>query len=88
MSMQSWQNKRYTPDLITVSGAKVIAGGKINNRYTNDVTYKEHKPEIQFTRVPGFSTVEYEFIVEGKGTVQIDYKSRKAKNSYIVVNLK
>ncbi|MBN1924715.1 MAG: hypothetical protein JW798_02660 [Prolixibacteraceae bacterium] len=88
MSMQSWQKKLYPPDQITVKGAKVVAGGKINNRFTNDVSYKEHKPEIQFTRIQGFSTVEYEFIVEGKGEVQIEYKSRKANNCKQTVSLK
>lgn len=87
MSMHSWEKKIYTPDQLSVDGAKVLAGGKINNPYTNDVSYKEYKPEIQFTRVDGFDTVEYEFIVEGKGEITVNYESLKCKNQHLSVKL-
>jgi len=80
MTAQAVKDKIYEVDHLKVSGAKVVAGGKINNYRLDQVNYKEHKPEIQFFALPGHSTAEYEFIIEGKGTVELEYISRKAKN--------
>lgn len=87
MSAHSWDKKLYTPDILKVTGAKVVAGGKIINKYTNKTEYKEFKPEIQFTRVEGFKHVEYEFLVEGKGEITIEYKSRKAADKKLKIKL-
>jgi hypothetical protein len=80
ISYQSVKNKLYPLDQITVkgSGAKVISGGKITDIYLDKVDYKEYKPEIQFCQVPGFSKVEYQFLVSGKGNLEINYNSVKA----------
>jgi hypothetical protein len=58
----------------------VVAGGKLKNKYTADIQFKEYKPEVQFLTVPGYATVEYAFIIEGKGNVEFNCESRKAKN--------
>lgn len=78
MIAQARKTKLYPEDILTVKGAKVVASGKITNLLLDKVTYKEHKPEIQFVVVPGFGKEEYEFWVEGKGTVEISYSSLKA----------
>ena len=56
----------------------MVAGGMLTNVYTGKVSYKEFKPEVQFTQVPGFGKVEYQFMVSGKGELIIEYESRKA----------
>ncbi len=80
ISFHSVKNKIYPMDMIKVSGenVKVVSGGKIKNIYRDQVDYKEFKPEIQFCQVPGFSKVEYQFLISGKGKVKINYESRKA----------
>lgn len=90
MLYHSVNHKLYTKDILTLSGEslKIISGGLITDRYRNLVTYKEHKPELQFCQVPGFSYVEYQFIVSGKGKLSIDYQSRKAANKTAEINLK
>lgn len=80
MTSHAIKTKIYPQDMLKVSGAKVIAGGKLNNEYTADIQFKQHKPEVQFLSIPGYSTVEYAFIIEGKGNVEISYESRKARN--------
>ncbi|MTI87281.1 MAG: hypothetical protein FH748_04860 [Balneolaceae bacterium] len=82
MTYHSVKNKLFPQDQLTVSGRniKVVAGGKLTNVYNNTVDYKEHKPEIQFLRVPGSGLVEYQFLIEGSGSFSIQYKSRKAGN--------
>lgn len=80
MTYHSFTNKLFPADQLTVSGNRVtvIAGGEITDRINNEVRYKEHKPEIQFFRVPGSDFVEYQFLVEGRGNITINYNSRKA----------
>jgi hypothetical protein len=77
MSHLASQNKLYPQDMLTVAGdgITVVAGGRIINRFTGDVSYKEHRPELQFLTVPGFGTVEYEFLVKGTGPVTVNYTS-------------
>lgn len=80
MTEKAIKEKLYPKDMLKVTGAKVVAGGKLNNEYTADIQFKEYKPEIQFLSVPGYATVEYAFIIEGKGPVEFSYESRKARN--------
>lgn len=87
MSAHSFGKKLYTPDILKVSGGKVVAGGKINDIRLDKVTYKDEKPEIQFLSVPGYDEVEYEFLIEGKGEITFSYQSRKAKNAITSVKL-
>ena len=78
MTAHAAGNNLYTRDILRVTGLKVVAGGRITNLLLDKVSYKENKPEVQFLTVPGFGKEEYEFLVEGKGTLQIEYTSRKA----------
>ncbi len=87
MTTDSYKNKLFTPDILKVSGAKVVAGGKISDFRLNKVTYKDNKPEIQFLSVPGYGTVEYQFLVEGNGEISISYESRKANEVKTTVKL-
>jgi hypothetical protein len=80
MSYQAQKVKLYPRDTLTVSGAKakVVAGGLLTDPYRDSVSYKEHRPELQFLVVPGFGKVEHEFLVEGEGEITIRYASRHA----------
>lgn len=87
MSAYALKSKLYTPDILKVSGGKVVAGGKMTDFRLGKVDYKEKKPEIQFLSVPGYGAVEYQFLVEGKGEITIQYESRKANNVSKTVKL-
>jgi len=89
MTYRSVQKKLYPQDMLKVSGSgiKVVSGGKLTDEYRDRVTYKEHKPEIQFCQVPGFGKVEYQFLISGKGKIELDYTSRKAKNVSKTIDL-
>lgn len=78
MLAQAVNTKLHTRDQLKVTGGKVIAGGRITNLLTEKVSFKEHKPDIQFLTVPGFGKEEFEFLVEGKGTLTIEYSSLKS----------
>ena len=80
MSYLAQKVKLYPKDMLKVSGAsaKVVAGGLLTDAYRDRVTYKKHRPELQFLVVPGFGKLEHQFLVEGKGEVTIRYESRHA----------
>ncbi len=86
MTYTAYKNKLYTPDMLKVSGVKVISGGEIRDIYLNKVDFKEYKPEVQFFYVPGFETKEFEFLVSG-GKAEIEYISRKAGNKKLSVSV-
>ena len=87
MTAHADKTKLYPKDILKVSGGKVIAGGKITNLLLGKVDYKDKKPEIQFLAIPGYGVEEYQFLIEGKGEITIDYESRKAKNVSASVKL-
>jgi hypothetical protein len=80
MSYLAQKVKLYPQDMLKVFGArtKVVAGGMLTDAYRDTVTYKKHRPELQFLVVPGFGKVEHQFLVEGKGELTIQYESRHA----------
>ena len=82
MMFAAAKNKLYPKDMLKLSGGgvKIIAGGRLQDKYTKAASYKEFKPEVQFLTVPGYGMVEYTFVVSGKGKLTISYESRKANN--------
>ncbi|MGC9470220.1 MAG: M14 family metallopeptidase [Bacteroidales bacterium] len=84
------QKKIHEQDILKVHGKqiRVVSGGILTDSYRNRVVYKEHKPEIQFLQVPGFGKIEYQFLVSGKGEMQVEYSSLKAGKIQKTVSLK
>ena len=78
MNALAQKNNIYPKDMLKVTGAKVLAGGILNDPYLELVAYKKYKPKLQFTSVPGFGKVEHQFLVEGSGPITISCESRHA----------
>jgi hypothetical protein len=87
MTADAFSKKLYTPDMLKVTGGKVVAGGKMQDFRLNKVSYKEQKPEIQFLAIPSYGNVEYQFLVEGKGEITVSYESQKANDVKTTVKL-
>lgn len=87
---QTIKNKLYPQDMLSVSGKgiSVVSGGKLTEPWFGTVDYKEYKPEVQLCQVPGFGKIEYQFLVSGKGNVDIKFESRKAGTIAKTVALK
>ncbi len=90
ITYHSVREKIHPQDQILISGKniKVVAGGTLSDPYNNKVAYKKDKPELQFTQIPGFGHVEYQFIIKGTGDFKVDYKSVKARDVSINGTLK
>ncbi len=82
MSYISQQKKIHPKDILKISGSgiKVVAGGRLTDKYTERANYKEYKPEVQFLSVPAFGYVEYTFLISGKGSITLSYHSQIAKD--------
>ncbi|MEI6141646.1 MAG: M14 family metallopeptidase [Mariniphaga sp.] len=87
MSAYAYKSKLYPPDVLKVTGGKVIAGGVLTDNRLNKVSYKEKKPEIQFLSIPGYGIAEFQFLIEGKGEVTFNYQSQKAQSRTVKINL-
>jgi hypothetical protein len=90
VTYQTIKNKLYPKDILSVTGngIKVISGGELQDPYIGLVNYKEFKPGVQMCQVPGFGKVEYQFLVSGKGNVDLKFESRKAGTTTQTVPLK
>ena len=90
ITYQSIKNKLYPMDILSVAGrgVKVVSGGVLKDTYMGLVDYKEYRPEVQMCQVPGFGKVDYQFLVSGKGNVDLKFESRKAGTITKTVPLK
>jgi len=80
MSYKAIGTKLYPQDILKITGAKVVASGKITDLRTNKISYQEHKPETIYTSVPSYGYAEFQFLVDGKGEITVSYNSQKAGN--------
>jgi len=80
ITAQSVRLKINPMDYLKLEGKNihVVAGGPVTDLYRNEAAYKQYKPEIQFLQIPSFGQVEYQFLVSGKGKLNIEYHSEKA----------
>jgi hypothetical protein len=74
-TQQDVENSITRPDLITVTGGRVVAGFIIDNPLTGDATEQKRDPAtIRVRNIPGNSAVRVKWIVQGAGpfTVTVD----------------
>jgi Zinc carboxypeptidase len=78
MTATAVQSKLHRQDVATVTGAKVISSGVIDNPFMNRVSLQSKRPErLMVPGVEGFSTRQLFFLVEGDGEVTVTYDSLK-----------
>jgi len=71
--------KRHRPDIASVTGAKVLAGGIVQDQFMNRIDFQQARPErLLIPGVEGFSSRQVYFLVEGRGPVTFTYDSLKA----------
>lgn len=72
------QNRLHRQDLATVSGARVVASGVVDDPWLDKVTLQEHRPErLMVPGVDGYSTKRLFFLLEGSGEAKVTYDSVK-----------
>ena len=89
MTYNAVQRKIHAQDTLKVGGktVTVVSGGPVSGTPIEEVRYKAQRPETQFLQVPGNGKVEFEFLVSGKGEVNVTYQSVKAGKATKTVTL-
>jgi hypothetical protein len=78
MAAVAVQGKLHRQDVATVSGAKVLSSGIVDNPYLDKVQIQAHRPErLMVPGVEGLSTRLLFFLVEGDGEITVHYDSLK-----------
>jgi len=78
MTAVAAQNKLHRPDIASVTGAKVISSGIVDNPYLDKIDIQKHRPErLMVDGVEGLSTRMLFFLVQGTGDVTVTYDSLK-----------
>ena len=77
-SSQDLKYKIERPDLITLSGAKVIAGLMVDNRNPTSATEQKNDPQtIEVDNVPGLGEITVRWIIQSNSKYTITVDSRK-----------
>jgi hypothetical protein len=77
-SSQDIKYKIERPDIITLSGVKVLAGMLVDNADLNITTEQKNDPSgIAVNNIPGLGTVTVRWIVQGSGKYTVTVDSRK-----------
>ena len=77
-SSQDLKYKIERPDLITLTGAKVIAGLTVDNRNPTSAIEQKNDPQtIEVDNVPGLAEITVRWIIQGNSKYTITVDSRK-----------
>lgn len=77
-SSQDLKYKIEVPDLISLTGSKVIAGMIVNNRDLNISTEQKNDPaNIKVPNIPGNGTVTVRWIIQNAGKYTVKVESKK-----------
>jgi len=77
-SSQDLKYKIERPDLISLTGAKVIAGMTVDNRNPTAATEQKNDPQtIEVDNVPGLGEITVRWIIQGNSKYTITVDSRK-----------
>jgi hypothetical protein len=78
MTARAVQDKLHRQDLATVTGARVVSSGLVDDPYLDKVQIQQHRPErLMVPGVEGLSTRHLFFLVEGNGEITVHYDSLK-----------
>ena len=77
-SSQDLKYKIEVPDLVSLKGAKVIAGMIVSNRDLNIAMEQKNDPEnIKVPNIPGNGTVTVRWIIQNGEKYQVNVDSKK-----------
>lgn len=79
-SVADVQRRISPPDLVTLSGAKVVAGLLSTDRFFERSTEQKRRPhELRVDRIPGMGTIYARWIVKGAGPYEVTIRSAKGE---------
>jgi len=89
LSSKATQKKLARRDILKIEGPglDVVAGATVDDLRLDLVSPVEHHPEQIFTSIPAFGKQDFQWIVRGKGKARITYRSLKAKDLQMELEL-
>lgn len=90
MSAKAAGEKLHRADIATVKGARVVSSGVVTDEYQDKINLQEHRPGRLMVNggVSGFSVKTLFFLVEGRGSITVEYDSVKGGKLKTNVELK
>jgi len=77
-TQQDVENRITRPDLVTLTGGRVVAGFIVDNPLTGDATEQQRDPAtIRVRNIPGNGSVRVKWIVQGTGAFNVTVDSEK-----------
>lgn len=77
-TFQDEKNAITRPDIVSLTGAKVILGGVLQNKYLGTMEEQKLNPQhLEVKNIPGMGAVAVRWIVEGKGPYSVTLVSEK-----------
>ena len=77
-TQQDLENRITRPNIVTLTGGRVIAGAIVDNPVSGDATEQKRNPERLLVRnVPGNGVVRVRWIVQGAGPFTVTVDSEK-----------
>lgn len=77
-TFQDSKNKITRPDIVSVTGGKVIAGGVLQNRLLGIMQEQKRNPQqIEVENIPGMGSMSVRWIVDGNGPFTVSVVSEK-----------
>jgi hypothetical protein len=77
-TQQDLENRITRPDLVTLTGGRVIAGFIVDNPLSGDATEQKRDPAtLRVRNIPGNGLVRVKWIVQGTGPVTVTVDSQK-----------
>src|SRR6185295_9008349 len=78
MTATAVKGQLHRQDVATVTGAKVISSGLVDDPYLDKIEIQDHRPErLMVPGVKGLSTRLLFFLVQGDGEITVQYDSLK-----------
>jgi len=89
LSARAVRHKIVRRDIISIDGGgiEVVSGGIVEDLELDNVRYIEHRPSMIFTSVPSFGKRDLQWLVKGKGKVEVRFDAMKAANRTLTVEL-
>jgi len=89
LSSKAMQKKLSRPDILALAGAglEVVSGATVEDLRLDVVSPVEYHPERIFTSIPAFGKQDIQWIVRGKGKATVTYRSVKAQDRSIDIEL-
>ncbi len=88
LSALAWNHNLVRRDILSIDGRgiEVVSGGILHDQHLDIVEHQQYQPDVIYTRLPSFGSVDVQWIVKGSGQATVQYQSVKTTDEEIRVD--